>query len=70
MLQQVLEKQAGYYWLDSPPKTLCGKPHRPAYGSDGDYWSKPNAEGIFQAAYHMMNETDPKRYPVYFSEEV
>ncbi|HSQ26466.1 MAG TPA: thiamine pyrophosphate-dependent enzyme [Anaerolineales bacterium] len=70
MLQQVLEKQAGYYWLDSSPKTLCSKPHRPAYGSDGDYWSKPNAEEIFQAAYRMMNETDPKRFPIYFSEEV
>lgn len=70
MLQQVLEKQAGYYWLDSSPKTLCGKPHRPAYGSDGDYWSKPNVEGIFQTAYRMMNETDPKQYPIFFSEEV
>jgi pyruvate/2-oxoglutarate/acetoin dehydrogenase E1 component len=64
MLQEVLEKQGGYYWLDSAPKTLTGTEHRPAYGSDGDYWSKPNAETIFDAVYEMMHEVDPGQYPV------
>jgi pyruvate/2-oxoglutarate/acetoin dehydrogenase E1 component/TPP-dependent pyruvate/acetoin dehydrogenase alpha subunit len=63
MLQEVIEKQGGYYYLDSAPKTLSGAAHRPAYGSDGDYWSKPNAETIFDAVYEMMHEVDPRRYP-------
>lgn len=63
MLQQVLEQQGGYAWLDSPPITLSGTSHRPAYGSDGDYWSKPNAETIFNAVYGLMREADPKAYP-------
>jgi pyruvate/2-oxoglutarate/acetoin dehydrogenase E1 component len=64
MLQDVIEKQGGYYHLDSEPRTLSAKAHRPAYGSDGDYWSKPNAESVFDAVYEMMNEVDPGRYPV------
>ena len=64
MLQEVIEKQGGYYHLDSEPRTLSGKAHRPAYGSDGDYWSKPNAETVFDAVYEMMHEVDPDRYPV------
>jgi pyruvate/2-oxoglutarate/acetoin dehydrogenase E1 component len=63
MLQEVIEKQGGYYHLDSAPRTLSGAAHRPAYGSDGDYWSKPNAESIFDVVYDMMHETDPQRYP-------
>ena len=63
MLQQVIEKQGGYQWLDSAPRTLPGAEHRPAYGSDGDYWSKPNAETIFQAAYAIMHEANPCRFP-------
>jgi len=63
MMQEVIEKQGGYYWLDSAPVTLPGKPHRPAYGSDGDYWSKPNAETIFDAVYEMMHEVDPGEFP-------
>jgi 2-oxoisovalerate dehydrogenase E1 component len=63
MLQEVIEKQGGYYWLDSAPKTLPGAQHRPAYGSDGDYWSKPNAETIFDAVYEMMHEVDPAEFP-------
>jgi pyruvate/2-oxoglutarate/acetoin dehydrogenase E1 component len=66
MLQEVIEKQGGYYWLDSPPRTLPGKPHRPAYGSDGDYWSKPNVEEVFEAIYEIMHEADPTRYPNLF----
>jgi pyruvate/2-oxoglutarate/acetoin dehydrogenase E1 component/TPP-dependent pyruvate/acetoin dehydrogenase alpha subunit len=63
MMQEVIEKQGGYFHLDSPARTLSGKAHRPAYGSDGDYWSKPNAETIFDAAYEMMHEVDPASYP-------
>jgi len=63
MMQQVLEKQAGYQWLDSPARTLPGANHRPAYGSDGDYYSKPNAESIFDEVYSMMREVDPARFP-------
>lgn len=63
MLQEVIEKQGGYYHLDSEPRTLSAKAHRPAYGSDGDYWSKPNAESVFDAVYEMMNEVDPAKYP-------
>jgi pyruvate/2-oxoglutarate/acetoin dehydrogenase E1 component len=63
MLQEVVEKQGGYYQLDSEPRTLTGTDHRPAYGSDGDYWSKPNAETIFDTVYKMMNEVDPAAYP-------
>ena len=63
MLQEVIEKQGGYYHLDSEPRTLSGTAHRPAYGSDGDYWSKPSAETVFDAIYDMMHEVDPQRYP-------
>ncbi|HTP02145.1 MAG TPA: thiamine pyrophosphate-dependent enzyme [Anaerolineales bacterium] len=63
MLEQVIEKQGGYYHLDSEPRTLTGAAHRPAYGSDGDYWSKPNAETVFDAVYAMMHEVDPSAYP-------
>ena len=64
MMQEVIEKQSGYFHLDSPARTLSGKAHRPAYGSDGDYWSKPNAETVFDMVYEMMSEVDPSRYPV------
>jgi len=64
MLQQVIEKQGGYQWLDSAPQTLAAREHRPAYGSDGDYWSKPNAESVFDAVYEMMHEVSPKKWPV------
>jgi pyruvate/2-oxoglutarate/acetoin dehydrogenase E1 component len=66
MLQEVMEKQGGFWLLDSEPRTISGQPHRPAYGSDGDYWSKPNAEQIFQTAYEMMNETNPAAYPIFY----
>ncbi|MFZ0534932.1 MAG: thiamine pyrophosphate-dependent enzyme [Anaerolineales bacterium] len=65
MLQEVIEKQAGYYWLDSPARTLPGAAHRPAYGSDGDYWSKPNVETIFEAIYDLMHEVSPTDYPLF-----
>ena len=66
MLQEVIEKQGGYYWLDSPPRTLPGKEHRPAYGSDGDYWSKPNVEQVFETVYEIMHEVDPAAYPLFY----
>jgi 2-oxoisovalerate dehydrogenase E1 component len=66
MMQEVLEKQGGYYWLDSEPRTLAAQPHRPAYGSDGDYWSKPNVEDIFECVYDMMHEADPARFPIFY----
>ena len=66
MMQQVLEVQGGYAWLDSEPRTLAAREHRPAYGSDGDYWSKPNRETIFRAVYDLMHETNPRMYPPRF----
>jgi hypothetical protein len=66
MMQQVLELQGGYRWLDSAPKTLTAKENRPAYGTDGDYWSKPGVEDIFRTVYEIMQETDPKMYPALF----
>ncbi len=63
MMQKVLEEQNGYHYLDSKPITLTSKEHRPAYGSDGDYFSKANAEDVFDYIYAMMNEADPDRFP-------
>lgn len=63
MMQEVIEKQGGYFHLDSVPRTLPGEAHRPAYGSDGDYWSKPNSETIFDTVYEMMYEVDPNSFP-------
>ena len=62
MLQQVLERDHAYDFLDSEPRTISGKAHRPAYGSDGDYWSKPNRETIFESTYDLMHEVNPRRY--------
>jgi pyruvate/2-oxoglutarate/acetoin dehydrogenase E1 component len=62
MLRQVLERDRGYDWLDSQPLTIPGKEHRPPYGSDGDYWSKPNRETIFAGVYELMREANPKRF--------
>jgi pyruvate/2-oxoglutarate/acetoin dehydrogenase E1 component len=67
MMYEVIEKNEGYYWLDSAPKTLPAKEHRPAYGGDGDYWSKPNAEDVFDCVYEMMHEVDPREYPSFYS---
>jgi pyruvate/2-oxoglutarate/acetoin dehydrogenase E1 component/TPP-dependent pyruvate/acetoin dehydrogenase alpha subunit len=66
MMQEVLEKQGGFWHLDSEPRTLTAQAHRPAYGSDGDYWSKPNVEQIFELIYELMNEVDPASYPIYY----
>ena len=66
MMQQVLEVQGGYTWLDSEPRTLAGAEHRTAYGSDGDYWSKPNREQLFEAVYELMHEANPAEYPLFY----
>jgi pyruvate/2-oxoglutarate/acetoin dehydrogenase E1 component len=66
MMQEVIEKQGGYWHLDSEPRTLTAQPHRPPYGSDGIYFSKPNVEDVFDAVYEMMNETNPGKYPMFY----
>jgi 2-oxoisovalerate dehydrogenase E1 component len=63
MMQQVLEVQKGYYFLDSEPRTVTAKAHRPAYGTDGDYFSKPSTEDLFEEIYALMHEADPARFP-------
>jgi pyruvate/2-oxoglutarate/acetoin dehydrogenase E1 component/TPP-dependent pyruvate/acetoin dehydrogenase alpha subunit len=63
MMQQVLDVQGGYRWLDQAPATLSAKDHRPAYGTDGDYFSKPSADDIFEKVYAMMAEDQPHRFP-------
>ena len=66
MMQKVLEEQDAYQWLDAKPLTITAKEHRPAYGSDGDYFSKPNPEEVFDAIYEMMVEAEPDRFlPLY-----
>lgn len=66
MMNKVLEEQRAYLHLDSMPKTLTAKDHRPAYASDGDHFSKPSLEDIVETAYELMNETDPERYPAIY----
>lgn len=63
ILQQVLDVQNAYDFLDSKPQTLAAQPHRPAYGTDGDYFSKPSVEDIYEKVYAMMNEVNPRKYP-------
>jgi 2-oxoisovalerate dehydrogenase E1 component len=66
ILDQILQKQKAYYMLDSEPKVLSAQAHRPAYGSDGDYFSKPNLDDIIEAAYQVMHEANPAMYPVLY----
>lgn len=66
MMQHVLNIQNAYQYLDSKPITVSSKEHRPAYGSDGDYFSKPNEEDIFDFSYQMMHEFDPVKYPAIY----
>jgi len=63
MMHHVIDKSEGYFHLDSEPKCLTAKAHRPAYASDGDYFSKPNAEDILETVYGMMSEANPGKYP-------
>ena len=62
ILHQILEIQEGYKYLDAAPMTITSKAHRPSYGTDGDYFSKPNAEEIFERVYGMMHEAAPHIY--------
>jgi len=63
LMQEILEKQGAFQYLDSQPITITSKAHRPAYASDGDYFSKPNADEIYERLYQLMNEADPTNYP-------
>ncbi len=63
MMQKVLEEQKAFQYLDAPPKTLSAKVHRGAYGTDGEYFSKPNTETIFEAAFEVMHKNNPVKYP-------
>jgi len=63
LLQQIIEVQNAYDYLDSKPQTLSAKAHRPAYGTDGDYFSKPSVEDIYEKIYAMLQEVDPSRFP-------
>jgi len=63
MMQQVIEEQGAYEFLDSKPKTLSSQPHRGAYASDGDYFSKPNIDDMFDFAYSIMHDRDPDKFP-------
>ena len=62
ILQEIIENQSAYNFLDSKPQTLTAKPHRPAYGTDGDYFSKPSSEDVFEKVYEIMNEANPSKY--------
>lgn len=63
ILQKIVEEQKGYNYLDAEPRTLTAKDHRPAYGSDGDYFSKPSSDDVFETVYEMMRESNPAKYP-------
>jgi len=66
MMQKVLEEQKGYYYLDTEPRTVTAQAHRAAYGTDGDYFSNPNAEDVFEAVYNLMHDVNPANYPKIF----
>lgn len=66
ILQQILEKQKAFRYLDSDPLTISANDHRPAYASDGDYFSKPSADDMVEKIYAMFNETNPQKYPAIF----
>jgi pyruvate/2-oxoglutarate/acetoin dehydrogenase E1 component len=63
IMQEIIENQNAYIHLDSKPQTLAAKEHRPSYGTDGDYFSKPSIDDIFDAAYQIMHEANPGEYP-------
>jgi pyruvate/2-oxoglutarate/acetoin dehydrogenase E1 component/TPP-dependent pyruvate/acetoin dehydrogenase alpha subunit len=66
MLQQTLDTHDGYRYLDAPPRTLSAKAHRPPYGSDGDYFSKPSSDDVFEAVYAILHESNPEQFPTIF----
>jgi pyruvate/2-oxoglutarate/acetoin dehydrogenase E1 component/TPP-dependent pyruvate/acetoin dehydrogenase alpha subunit len=66
ILQKILEEQKGYFHLDGQPKTLSAKAHRPPFGSDGDYFSKPSVDDVIETIYQMMHDANPTKYPAFF----
>ena len=66
MMQKVLEEQKGFWWLDAEPITITAKAHRAAYSTDGDYFSNPSAEDVFEAVYNLMHDANPYKYPKIF----
>jgi pyruvate/2-oxoglutarate/acetoin dehydrogenase E1 component len=66
IMQQIVDEQEAYQYLDSKPATLAAKSHRAAYGSDGDYFSKPSVDDIFDKIYDMMHECKPALFPVFY----
>ncbi len=66
MMQKVIEEQGGFYFLDMKPRTITARAHRAAYGTDGDYFSNPNAEDVFETTYDMMHQYDPQLFPDIF----
>jgi len=66
ILHEIIDVQNSYKYLDSKPQTLTAQPHRPSYGTDGDYFSKPSVEDIYEKVYSMMNESNPEKYPALF----
>ncbi|HUW07556.1 MAG TPA: transketolase C-terminal domain-containing protein, partial [Williamwhitmania sp.] len=66
MMQKVLEEQKGFRYLDSEPRTVTARDHRPAYTTDGDYFSNPNAEDVFETIYGIMHDANPKRFPTLY----
>ena len=66
ILKKIIEDHNGYEFLDSKPKTITSRDHRPPYGSDGDYFSKPSLDDIFEGVYNVMNEYDPNKFPLNF----
>ncbi len=63
MMQKVLVEQNAFYYLDTAPRTLSAMEHRPAYGIDGEYFSKPNVEKLYRNVYEMMGEVNVKKFP-------
>jgi pyruvate/2-oxoglutarate/acetoin dehydrogenase E1 component/TPP-dependent pyruvate/acetoin dehydrogenase alpha subunit len=66
ILQKIMEEQGAYKYLDSSPVTITSKEHRPAYGSDGDYFSKPNSDDVFDIIYKLMHEVNPNQFPIIY----
>lgn len=66
MLQRILDRDGAYEWLDSEPRAIAARPHRPPYGSDGDYWAKPNREDIIRGVWELMHEASPSRFPIWW----
>ena len=66
MMQQTMEEQEIFRYLDAPPKALSAHAHRAAYGTDGDYFSKPNVQDVLEAVYEIMHEANPNAYPLFY----